>query len=264
VAVRASQNKAEDIWIHDIDRSVKSLLTTDNPLRDNRPVWSPDGAYVAYTAVGSESGYDFVQRRADGSGEVEPIVTTPMTEQPTDWSVDGEYILYQQDAPGRRVDILYLRRMEGGGYGDPKACLASSAREVVAKLSSDSRYVAYCTNESGRDEVYVQRFPQGGEKTQISTNGGTQPRWSRGGSELFFVEGDGLMAVQVVTSPHFAAGPPKLLFRHPSLFSLVPEQMYDVSSDGQRFVVVETLEPEDELPVVHVVENWYAEFRGRE
>jgi serine/threonine-protein kinase len=111
-------------------------------------------------------------------------------------------------------------------------------------------------------EVYVEAFPTGGSRQRISKNGGTQPRWSRDGKELFYVEGDTLMAVSVTTTPSFSAGPATALFRHPTLQDHTPYSQYDVSNDGQKFILAE---PVGELPVpkIRVVQNWFSEFQGR-
>ncbi len=139
------------------------------------------------------------------------------------------------------------------------ATLPSSPNELVPPpaLSHDARFLAYESNESGRYEVHVQPFPEGGSTTRISTNGGVQPRWSCDGKEIFYVEGDTLMAVPVNLSSSFSAGEPQRLFE--GAFRGRGQQ-YDVAPDGQRFVVSELLEGVPES-TVHVVLNWFEEFR---
>jgi len=133
---------------------------------------------------------------------------------------------------------------------------------VSPDLSPDGRFLAYQSNESGQFEVYVQPFPQGGGKRQVSMNGGRQPRWSGDGKELFYVEGDTLVAVSVTTEPTFSVGSARPLFDAQDAF-VGRGHSYDVSAEGQRFVMVETLE-EPPAPLIRVVQNWFAEFRGRE
>ena len=124
--------------------------------------------------------------------------------------------------------------------------------------------MAYVSNQSGQDQVYVRPFPEGEGQWQVSTQGGDQPRWSKDGKELFYVEADTLMAVEVSTRPSFTAAATTRLFQHPNLRAAV-EHGYDVSRDGLRFVLVETIESEEaKAPSIHVVENWFAEFRDRQ
>ena len=139
-------------------------------------------------------------------------------------------------------------------------------REILPKLSPDGHYVAYVSNESGRDEVYVQPFPEGGRKVTVSSNGGRKVRWSRDGKELFYVEGNTLVAVSVSTAPSFSVGSATRLFEHPGLRSGIYLGPYDVSADGQRFILAEPVGEGADAPElsIRVVLNWYEKFRDRE
>ena len=130
-----------------------------------------------------------------------------------------------------------------------------------AKFSPNGRFVAYLSDETGQRELYVQPFPKGSGKPRVSTNGARQPVWSRDGKELFYVKQDTLVAVAVTTSPNFSVGSAKDLFRS-AHFGTSDSQTYDVSADGQRFVLPEPVEGTE--PVIRVVENWYEEFHDRE
>ena len=134
--------------------------------------------------------------------------------------------------------------------------------ELAPALSPDSRFLAYQSNESGDYQVFVQSFPAATGKAQVSTNGGGQPRWRRDGKELFYVEGDSLMAVPVTTEPSFTPGVPQRLFDAKGAFD-GRGQRYDVSADGEKFVLVEPVQGEPSY-VIRVVLNWYEEFRDRE
>ena len=181
----------------------------------------------------------------------------------SDWSHDGKRILYGVITAEGGSDVWYLERDDDGGSWEPHLFLSTPFLEGTSKFSPDGRYVAYFSNESGRNEIYVRSFPDGGGKTVISRNGGKQVRWSADGREIFYVEGLTLMAASVSTSPSFSVVSVGPLFTHPSLGSgFVPPQ-YDVSSDGQRFLLLEPIETVDAAPSIRVVENWYEEFRGR-
>jgi len=138
--------------------------------------------------------------------------------------------------------------------------LETQADEQGASLSPDARFLAYSSNESGRYEVYVQPFPEGAGKWGVSSGGGRRPLWRSDGKELFYLEGETLMAASVTTTPNFSAGQAKRLFESSELGR---DNGFDVSADGQRFVVVETVK-EPDPPTIRVVQNWYEEFRARD
>jgi len=148
--------------------------------------------------------------------------------------------------------------------GDRKArpFLQTPSNEGGAAFSSDGRWLAYQSDEAGRWEVYVRPFPGPGGKSQISTEGGTEPVWSRDGRELFYRNGDKMIVAAVETKPGFAAGKPKLLFEGHYETSIYPyEPNYDVSPDGQRFLMIKASEQESAATQLNVVLNWSDELR---
>ncbi len=197
---------AEDLWVYDIARGSKTRLNTQVRTINGRPVWSPTGEQVAYRAsLGGN--LDILVRRSDGSGPEEVLAGTPFGEAVPDWSRDGNYILYQVRNPATLDwDLWYLERSEGGAW-EARPYLEIPEGQTEPKLSPDGRYVAYVSNESGRQEVYVQPFPDGGRRVTVSSIGGTRIRWSRDGTELFYVEGSlesgTLVAVPVTTGESF-------------------------------------------------------------
>ena len=264
VAVTATEGSNQDVWVYDIDRGVRTRLSI-HPEGEWRPVWSPTGKQVAFSSDRAGN-WDIFLRQADGSGEEKVLAATPSTELLSDWSRDGKYLLYHLDDPETGPDLWYLESNEDGSGWEPHPFLqSSSSRELVPRFSPDGRYVAYVSNESGQQEVYVQPFPEGGRKVTVSSNGGRKARWSRDGKELFYVEGETLVAVSVLTSPTFSIGSATRLFEHPGLregFNYAP---YDVSVDGQRFILAEPAGEGAEAPEpsIRVVMNWFAEFRER-
>jgi hypothetical protein len=138
--------------------------------------------------------------------------------------------------------------------------LQTPADEFGAVFSPDGRWLAYTSNQSGRFEVYVQAFHEGGARWQISSDGGTEPVWGRNGRELFFRNGDKMMAVDVATDPKFHAGKPRLLFEgRYEAYSLTTS--YDVAPDGVRFVMVKADQPSPAPMQFNVVLNWYEEIK---
>ena len=178
----------------------------------------------------------------------------PRFKVPTDYSLDGRFLAFQSIGTQSRGawDVWTFSIADK----KPAAFVAMPAAEVTPAFSPDGRWIAYVSDESGRQEVYVQPFPASGGKWQISTSGGNQPVWSRDGRELFYVSPDNkLMAVDVKTSPGFEAGAPQALFEM-RLRSVVGRR-YDVSADGKRFLVNATIGEVKSNPIT-LVQNWAA------
>ncbi len=204
VAVHGFENGNSDIWLHEVDRDIKTRLT-DLISIDMRPIWSPTGEDVAFSAQSADNMNIFLVR-ADGATEARPFLATPSIESITDWSRDGKYLLYlKRTELSSAGDLWYLKVAEAGGTGESVPFLQSPADETAATLSPDGRFIAYISNESGRRELYVRPFPKGQGRWRISTNGARQARWRRDGKELFYIEEDTLVAVGVKTQPTFSA-----------------------------------------------------------
>jgi len=262
VAVASGESGNQDIWVHEVERPLARRLTFDET-PDTRPQWSPSGHEITFSSQRGGS-YDIFRRATDGTGQAELLVGTDADERPWGWSHDGNYLIYTAGS-GRNGDLWYLKR-EGDADGfEPVEFLATPFNEKMPRLSPDGDLLAYCSDQSDGDQVYVRPFPSGDGLSQASTNGGCQPRWSRDGKKLFYVEGSTLMAVEVTTSPVFEAGVTTPLFSDPQLRSPSPNDVtYDVSADG-RFVMSDSAESsEEEQPSILVTQNWYEEFRGRE
>ena len=256
VVVQARENDNFDIWVHEVARGLKRRLTFDLATED-RPTWTPRGDKISFSS-NRDGNFDVFIKPADGSGEAEPLLANPGLEFGYEWSADGKYLV------GSGGGKLWYLRVDEGGNGYEKVMFLDTPFDAVGPdLSPDAKFLAYESNESGRPEVYVQPFPDGGAKWQVSTSGGSQPRWRGDGKEIFYVEGDTLMAAPVTTSPAFFVGAVEPLFEDETAFASRGHQ-YDVAPDGQRFVVVETLGDADAAQAIHVVENWFEEFRNRE
>ena len=264
VAVSALETSDQDVWIWNIARGVKTRLSS-HPERDFLPVWSPTGEEIAFSS-NRAGNFDIFLRQADGGGEANALAATARTEYLSDWSRDGKNLLYARDAPETGLDLWRLERAEDGSGWEPHPFLQTPFRETAATFSPDGRYVAYLSHESGQDEIYVQPFPESGRKLTVSSNGGRQPRWARDGKELFYVEGSTLVAVSVSTGSTFSVGAATRLFEHPGLRGERLFPQYDISADGQRFILAETvgLGADAPKPSIHVVQNWFAEFRDQQ
>jgi dipeptidyl aminopeptidase/acylaminoacyl peptidase len=258
VAVEAWEEENKDVWVSDVLRASRIRLTF-HPATDILPVWAPEGDHVAFSSY-REGNTDILVRRADAGLEETTLAAMPQNERVSDWSYDGRYILYSLKHPRNGDDLWYLERNAAGKW-KPHPLLETPFDERSPKLSPDGKFMAYLSDESGRHELYVRPFPSGGRKWPISTNGASQIRWSRRSGELFYTEAGTLMAVPVRTAPEFAAGATDRLFSH-AAFTISPfDSNYDVSPDGQRIILPERVGTQQ--PVIHVVQNWFAEFRGR-
>ena len=261
VAVLGYQGNNGDVWIHDVRRPIKTRLTFA-PGRDYSVLWSATSNEIIFLSYrGGDSA--LFTTSPDGSSEARELFDAPrQAENPHDWSQDGRFLVFHILDPDSARDLWYLERHDDGSWGDPVEFLKTPFEERVAVFSPDTRFVAYVSDESGRDEVYVRPFPSGGGKWQVSESGGTQPRWSRDGKEIFYVENDTLIAVSVNTKPAFLVGPAERLFSDPDLRFPAAQQTYDVAADGQRFVMGKNLG--DPQYTIHVVQNWFEEFRDQQ
>ena len=264
VAVQSRVSGGADIWVHDIARGSRTRITFDTD--SLQPTWSPSGRQITYMSF--RGGFtEIFSASTDGSGNEIQLTDEPLNEADPDWSPDGRYLIYHTLGDPKTLRDLWYRETEpGGGTSDPVVFVQTRFNERVATFSRDGRFVAYCSDQSGRYEVYVRPFPKGGRVTKVSVGGGSQPRWGKNGKELFYVEGMTLLSVPVSGSGGFSAGLPKPLFDNAGLLaglSLKPQ--YDVSDDGQRILLVEPVGDETAKPrSIHVVQNWFAEFKNRQ
>ena len=253
------------LWILDTTRGTLSRLTF-SPQTDLNPVWSPTGREVAFSS--DRLGHmDIYAAATSSTDQVKPVATSSLPKWANDWSPDGQFLIYEMEDPKRGYDLWYSKPKPGGGY-ESTPFLCTPADERAAKFSPDGHFVAYVSNESGRPEVYVRRFPDGGGMRRISLNGGSLPSWRKDGKELFYLEGTTLVSVGVATNPVLSIGGTRRLFTSPNFANVQlsagfnADPMYGISRDGQRFLFPEFI-GQVEKPVIHVVENWFEEFKNR-
>jgi len=247
--VRNPQTGLSDIWMYDLARGTASRFTL-NSKGNARPVWSPDGRHVAFTST--LGGPTNIYQKAVGGGPEEPLEKHPVPRNSEDWSRDGRYIFEYVLGKSSEIWVLPL-------FGDRKSFpyLQNEFNQNRAKLSPNGQWLAYMSDESKRNEVYVQTFPTPGGKWEISTNGGSNPVWSRDSKELFYIAPDRkMMAVDVnVNGGTFAPGVPKALFDT----GLAQSDGYDVGKDG-RFLIPRAVEGGASAPLTVVV-NWTAALK---
>ena len=233
----------------EIARGTLSRFTFD-PANDGAPAWSPDGARIAFNSNRGGQ-FNLYQKLSSGAGGDEELLKSGELKSPLDWSQDGRFIAYLVQSAKTRADIWILPL---DGDRQPFPFLQTPFNELGARFSPDGRWVAYTSDETGVPEVYVQSFPASGGKWQISSGGGTAPKWSRDGKELFYTNGGKLMSVEVKTGGStFEAGTPTLLFESRG-------RTYDASADGQRFLVAVPVEEATSTPIT-VVLNWTTDLK---
>ncbi|MFY9530722.1 MAG: protein kinase [Candidatus Acidiferrales bacterium] len=257
VAVSILEQETQ-VWLYDLARETSTRLTFEGNYNLN-PVWTPDGKQIAFES-NKEGTPNLFWQLADGSGGLERLATSENIQSPVSWSPDRQMLAFFEINPTTGFDIWVLR------LGDRKAqpFLRTPFNESVPRFSPDGRWLAYTSDESGRYEIYVQPYPGPGGKWLISTEGGTEPAWNPNGRELFYRSGDKMMAVEIATQPSFAAGKPRMLFEGRYEPAPAPIANYDVSPDGQRFLMLKRSESAGEAPTqINVVLNWFEELKRR-
>jgi hypothetical protein len=224
--------RTSDVWITDVDAGTTRALTDDDG-DSNNPQWSPDGAVLAY-AVNAQDGRHIAERPVAG-GDAHTLALRPGAQFPTDWLHDGSALLVNHNAGANRFDIL-VQPADGSAM---RPYAATSAQETAARISPHTHWVAYTSDESGREEVYVDSYPRPGFRLMVSQGGGVDPVWRGDGRELYYWHGDALIAVPIDGSrggrPPVLGGE-RVLLR--SAYEHSIESMYDVSPDGERFAIV--------------------------
>lgn len=254
-----------DFYFYDFARTVLSKVTTNG--MSHAPVWSPDGKQVAFRSwqLGGMTMWLMPSDRSAAPTRLDPAGTR---QSPVSFSPDGKFLSFDEKDPQTRDNVMVLPL---GGDRAPLPVAQSRFLEGSGKFSPDGRWIAYASFESGRPEVWVQAFPGPGLKLQVSNNGGFDPVWRRSGGELYYRTGNKMMAVSVTTTPTFNAGAPRLLWegdysRGTGSSCGMPGAVssnYDVSADGERFLMIREDAPPDASRIV-VVLNWAEEVKAKE
>ncbi len=235
-----------NFYVYDFTREVLAQMTNDGV--SHWPVWSPDGAELVYRS-GRMGEFRMWQVPTDRSRSAAQLPGTGISQSAESWSPDGHAIAYTAVTPELGSHIM-VESLEGDHESRPFVDVKAPAGSP--KFSPDGRWIAYCSNESGKPQVYVQAFPGPGAKIQVSSDGGTDPVWKRTRGELYFRNGDKMMAVAVSTAPTFTAGRPQRLweghYSHGMSTSCGPpgatSSNYDVTADGRRFLMIKDEAPD--------------------
>jgi len=253
------QDQQRDIWVYEWRRGILSRLTT-HPALDADPVWTPDGKRIAFRST--RDGIDNIYwQRSDGSDVVQRLTDSKAGQWPMSWHPSGRLLAYREIGRDTRQDIWVLPLegddVSGWKPGKPTVLLGGPANESDAVFSPDGRWLAFQSDESGHNEVYVRSFPTAGPRTQVSVAGGLAPRWSSRNAKLFYRTEDGriMTATYTVAGDSFRADPP-------SIWSDGPVSAFDVHPDGQRVAVLKgTSSQSAQSGKVVLIVNFFEELR---
>ena len=249
-----------DLWNFDLTRGTKTRLTS-GPGSRLGGVWQSDGRFVLFSSILKDVPHIF-RVKSDGTGAAETVLETAGVNE-TAWSVcrDGRYLAYARTPTGSQPSVWILPL---AGDRKPFALVQSQFTNTTPAFSPDCKWVAYTSNETGQDEVYITHFPEVTRRYQVSTQGGTSPRWRGDGKELFFSEPpSSMMAVNVdEKAEEIALGSPRALFHLANNTGIFRVPRFDVTADGRRFLITETNSPAGTVPLT-LVTNWDAELKKR-
>jgi serine/threonine-protein kinase len=265
VAVNVEEQEAQ-IWLYDLARNTLNRWTFEGTT-NQFPSWTPDGKRIAFES-NKEGRLNIYWQLADGSGGLERLTTSENTNIPMSWSPDGQLLAFFEVDPTNGYDISVLRLGDlspgSGKVRKAQPFLRTPFNESVPRFSPDGRWLSYVSDETGRFEIYVQPYPGPGAKRQISTEGGTEPAWNPNGRELFYRSGDKMMAVEIASQPSFNSGNPRVLFEGQYVPTPGTFPNYDVSPDGQRFLMLKPSESAEAAPTqINVVLNWFEELKQK-
>jgi len=242
-----------DVYITELARGTLGRVTFEG--NNGAAIWSPDGRAVFSSDRDGEA-LNLYSKAVDGSEPVKRLTVSASHHFPSSWSPDGTVLAYTELNLETSLDIWLLSTASQG----TQPWLQTAFNESAAAFSPDGKWLAYVSDETGEDEVYVSAFPGPGGKTTLSSGGGREPRWSPDGSELYYREKEWLMAVSVATGAGFDAGAPRRLFEAPFDEAGAPYADYDVSRESDGFIMVRTDEELSASRLV-VVLNWFEELR---
>ncbi len=254
------RDQERDIWVWDLTRMTLTRVTAD-AATDIAPVWAPDGTRIVF-ASNRAGPVNLFWQPADGTGVAEPLWKSQSGQAPSAFLPDGMHLVFQDQSPGGRWSIGILRL--AGERRVEMLIDTEGFSEQNGAVSPDGAWIAYQSDESGRDEIYLSPYSNvRGGRHLVSTGGGTRPVWASSGRELFYLTTNGaLMAVEIQIRPSLIVGSPVQLFQGPYFRQGLSARTYDVSPDGRRFLMIKEAgsSATGAAPYIVVVENWLQEL----
>jgi Tol biopolymer transport system component len=256
VAVQVMSGGPEDLWIYEFERNTLMRFTFGGGAA--YPIWTPDSRRIIFRT--RMPAFSFRSKAANGVGAEESVLGKDFDDfgaTPSSVSPDGKTLLFERHGPTGAAGA-YTIPLEGSGKA--QAVLQSNFGQMQATYSPDGHWMVYTSNESGRDEIYVQPFPGPGGKWLLSADGGAYPRWAQNGREIFFRSEDRMMSVPVETQPTFKVGTARMLFRGGGYVAL---GNYDVAPDSQHFLMIKEKEAPASAKELNIILHWTDELRRR-
>jgi Tol biopolymer transport system component len=244
-----------DVWTYDLRRGTLDRLTLTAE-HDRWPLWTPDGQRIVFS-----SGTSLMWKAADGTGEPEPLAKgLPTAARPYSWSSDKTSLVYDQENVSSDIFLLAL-----GSNPQTKPLITTDFRNHRPAISPDGRWIAYTSNETGREEIYVRPFPAvGSARWPMSSSGGISPVWSRDGRELFYNSppDNAILRVGIDSTSTFRAATPQVLFQKSYFWGPAANgRSYDIAPDGRFLMIKDASVNNDRPPSIVVVLNWFEELK---
>ncbi|MBI4470913.1 MAG: PD40 domain-containing protein [Acidobacteria bacterium] len=264
VTILDPKTRNRGLWLYELARGLRTRFTLE-PSEDRAPVWSPDGRRIVFTSD-RQGHWDLYQKASSGTGSEERLLESQSYEVPFSWSPDGRFLLYRPFDPKTSWDLWILPMSNDSGMnsppGEPFPFVRTGFHEMGGEFSPDGRWIAFQSDESGRQEMYVAPFPGPGGKRRISTAGGQWPKWRGDGREIFYLAADDkLMAAEVrLKGATLEVGAVRALFITRPFDSGYTGYPYDVTRDGERFLVNTAVETGASSPITLVI-NWMADLK---
>lgn len=241
------------LWVYDLSRQTRLKIYDGKPFPADYPLWTPDGKRIAFSATRVGGGkIDIYWQAVSGVGKPELLISDSAEKHPQAWTHDGRTLVYESfgENSGYQNSLSLLSM---AGNAKPKMLMGADYGLRFPAISPDEHWIAYVSTETGKLEVYVQRFPELGDKVQISVGGGSFPHWSNSGRELIYRNDDRFFTVPITTKPDFQAGTPQLLFEAKDI------RGFDLAPDG-TFYATRRIPDSGMQTQIHLVTNWFSEL----
>jgi Tol biopolymer transport system component len=253
IALVVRGDDQDDVWLFDLNRRVWDRFTSGG--NNSFPVWTPDGTRLTYNS--DRTGSVGIEWKSLDGTAAETLISSERASRnfPFSWSPDG-VLAFVSLRPDQNLWVLRQRK-----NALPEPYVMAPFVEGAPMFSPDGRAIAYVSNETGRNEIFMRPFPGPGEKLTVTSEGGSEPTWAPNGRELFYRNGDAMMAVDVSTDPVLKAGTPRRLFERNYEMSLALYPNFSVSADGQRFIMVKRIDQGRTPTQINVFLNWFDELK---
>jgi serine/threonine-protein kinase len=256
IAVQVSDGPGTNIFVYELGTGVSRQVTRDGA--ESRPLWTPDGKRLAYAARRKDERHIFWQA-LDGSAVAESLVASGNDVWPGAWTPDGSALVFVESPPTEISDIKLLRPSDPSRV---ELVVGSPSEDMWPSLSPDGRWILFSSMDRGRYQLYVRPFA-GGAPIQITTDGGGQGRWARDGREVFYRASNRMLRVPIQTSPELMVGKSEELFAGAYHGAADGPPTYDVSADGQRFLMIKPGDQERASAAIHIVLDWFEALKRR-